>query len=173
MYAAYEQVTGGQPWRRYFASASHLDRDRDWREFARECCRADDGTPAPSPAPEPRELDLLRANRDRWLAGLPASVTFDRGLPQRLELPAWEYLSHADELCRHSPVLSVGLTDYEGLKAHHNPGAIKKSWSYMDPASSELHRSCSRLGRIVDEHMKRKRPEDRAAVQSTTNDGKS
>jgi hypothetical protein len=49
--------------------------------------------------------------------------------------------------------VAVGLTDYEGLKAHHNPSAIKKSWSYMDPESSELHRSCTRLGRIVDEHV--------------------
>jgi hypothetical protein len=49
--------------------------------------------------------------------------------------------------------VAVGLTDWEGLRAHHNPGAIKKSWSYMDPKSSELHHSCSRLGRIVDEHL--------------------
>jgi nickel-dependent lactate racemase len=49
--------------------------------------------------------------------------------------------------------VAVGLTDWEGLKAHHNPGTIKQSWSYMDPEKSEMHRSCTRLGRIVDEHL--------------------
>src|SRR5262249_13108543 len=47
--------------------------------------------------------------------------------------------------------VAVGLTDWEGLKAHHNPTAIKQSWSYMDPKSSELNHSVCRLGRIVDE----------------------
>src|SRR5262245_50246050 len=53
---------------------------------------------------------------------------------------------------RHKSV-AVGLTDYEGLKAHHNPTAIKQSWSYMDPKASELNHSVCRLGRIVDEHV--------------------
>src|SRR5436305_1680370 len=49
--------------------------------------------------------------------------------------------------------VAVGLNDWEGLKAHRNPGTIKQSWSYMDPNASEMHRSCCRLGKIVDEHL--------------------
>jgi hypothetical protein len=46
--------------------------------------------------------------------------------------------------------VGTGLTNYQGLKAHHTPGTIKKSWSYMDPAASELHKSVDRIGRIID-----------------------
>jgi len=49
--------------------------------------------------------------------------------------------------------VAVGLTDWEGLRPHHNPTAIKKSWSYMDPKNSELNHSATRQGRIVDEHV--------------------
>ena len=50
--------------------------------------------------------------------------------------------------------IGVGLTDYEGLKANHNPHAIRESWSYMDPKGpSELHRSIDRIGKIVEQHV--------------------
>jgi hypothetical protein len=50
--------------------------------------------------------------------------------------------------------VGVGLTDYEGLKAHHNPQAIRASWSYMDPEGpSELHRSFNRIGKLAEEHL--------------------
>ncbi len=46
--------------------------------------------------------------------------------------------------------MGTGLTSYEGVKAHHTPGAIRKSWSYMDPPRSELHHSVDRIGRLID-----------------------
>jgi hypothetical protein len=49
--------------------------------------------------------------------------------------------------------VGTGLTNYEGLRAHHNPGAIRKSWSYMDPATSDLHKSVDRIGKVCDENM--------------------
>lgn len=50
--------------------------------------------------------------------------------------------------------VGVGLCDYRTLKAHHTPQAIRQSDSYMDPDRSELHHSCKRIGRVVDEHVK-------------------
>jgi lactate racemase len=49
--------------------------------------------------------------------------------------------------------VGVGLCDYRTLKAHHTPQAILKSDSYMDPDNSELHRSCNRIGRVIDQHL--------------------
>ena len=49
--------------------------------------------------------------------------------------------------------LGTGLTSYEGVKAHHEPHTIRKSWSYMDPPRSALHHSVDRIGRLVDEHV--------------------
>jgi hypothetical protein len=49
--------------------------------------------------------------------------------------------------------VAVGLCDYESLRAHHEPQTIRDSDSYMDPARSELNRKCTRLGKIVDEHL--------------------
>ncbi|BDG06968.1 lactate racemase domain-containing protein [Anaeromyxobacter paludicola] len=49
--------------------------------------------------------------------------------------------------------VGTGLTSYEGVKAHHDPGTIKKCHSYMDPARSEMHRSVDRIGRVIDEHL--------------------
>jgi hypothetical protein len=49
--------------------------------------------------------------------------------------------------------VAVGLCDYESLRAHHDPQTIRDSDSYMDPARSELNRKCSRLGKVVDEHL--------------------
>ena len=49
--------------------------------------------------------------------------------------------------------VGTGLTDYLGLKAHHNPGAIRGSKSYMEPKHSKLHESVDRIGAIIDEHV--------------------
>src|SRR3954465_13833336 len=44
----------------------------------------------------------------------------------------------------------VGLRTYASLKAHHTPHAMQQSRSFMDPSSSELHKSASRQGEIVE-----------------------
>ena len=49
--------------------------------------------------------------------------------------------------------VGVGLTDYQGMKAHHNPHAIRGSWSYMDPENSDLHRSFNRIGELAEKHL--------------------
>ena len=49
--------------------------------------------------------------------------------------------------------VGTGLTDYLGLKAHHNPSAIRNSKSYMEPKHSELHSSVDRIGRVIDQHL--------------------
>ncbi len=48
--------------------------------------------------------------------------------------------------------VGTGLTDYLGLRAHHNPGAIRESKSYMEPKHSKLHHSVDRIGKIIDQH---------------------
>jgi len=50
--------------------------------------------------------------------------------------------------------VGVGLTNYETMRAHHNPEAIRKSDSYMDPTRSEMNHIVDRLGRIVEQHVK-------------------
>jgi len=49
--------------------------------------------------------------------------------------------------------VGTGLTDYLGLRAHHNPRSIRHSKSYMEPKHSELHSSVDRIGRIIDQHV--------------------
>jgi len=49
--------------------------------------------------------------------------------------------------------VGTGLTNYEGVKAHHEPEAIRLSDSYMDPPRSELHRRVDRIGKLIDEHL--------------------
>jgi hypothetical protein len=49
--------------------------------------------------------------------------------------------------------VATGLTNYEGVKAHHTPHHIAHSASYMDPERSELHRSVNRIGRLVDREL--------------------
>jgi hypothetical protein len=49
--------------------------------------------------------------------------------------------------------MGTGLTNYEGVKAHHTPLHIRKSHSYMDPERSEMHRSVDRIGRYIDRHL--------------------
>ncbi len=46
--------------------------------------------------------------------------------------------------------VAVGLGTYTSLKAHHTPHALRQSRSFMDPAKSELHRSASRQGDVVE-----------------------
>jgi lactate racemase len=49
--------------------------------------------------------------------------------------------------------VGTGLTNYEGVKAHHNPETIRACDSYMDPPRSELHRRVDRMGKLIDEHL--------------------
>jgi nickel-dependent lactate racemase len=49
--------------------------------------------------------------------------------------------------------VGTGLTNYEGVKAHHEPETIRQSDSYMDPPRSELHRRVDRIGKVIDQHM--------------------
>jgi nickel-dependent lactate racemase len=49
--------------------------------------------------------------------------------------------------------VAVGLTNYEGLKAHHDPDTIRRSSSYMDPSRSALSASVERMGRVVHQHL--------------------
>ena len=50
--------------------------------------------------------------------------------------------------------VGTGLCDYPTLQAHHTPKAILDSDSYMDPDRSALAASCSRIGRVIDRHLK-------------------
>ncbi len=49
--------------------------------------------------------------------------------------------------------VGTGLTNYEGVKAHHTPHHIAHSHSYIDPERSEMHRSVDRIGRVIDQEM--------------------
>ena len=49
--------------------------------------------------------------------------------------------------------VGVGLCDYESLRAHHTPQAIRDSDSYFDHTRSPLTDSCNRMGRIVNEKL--------------------
>jgi hypothetical protein len=50
--------------------------------------------------------------------------------------------------------VSVGLSDYAVLQAHHNPETIARSDSYFDYAGSALARSTDRIGRVVEKHVR-------------------
>lgn len=50
--------------------------------------------------------------------------------------------------------VGTGLCDYPTLQAHHTPQAILDSDSYMDPDRSALAASCTRIGRVIDRHLK-------------------
>lgn len=50
--------------------------------------------------------------------------------------------------------VTVGLCDYESLRAHHEPHTIRQSDSYMDPKKSMLAKKVDRMGAIVDANMK-------------------
>ena len=49
--------------------------------------------------------------------------------------------------------VTVGLCGYKSLRAHHNPGTMRKCWSYMDPDKSELATSVNRMGRITNKNL--------------------
>ncbi|NOU33781.1 MAG: DUF2088 domain-containing protein [Polyangiaceae bacterium] len=49
--------------------------------------------------------------------------------------------------------VAVGLSGYRSLQAHHNPYVLRKCWSYMDPAKSELATAFARQGKIVHEKL--------------------
>src|SRR5512142_1605145 len=49
--------------------------------------------------------------------------------------------------------VGTGLTNYEGVKAHHTPYHIAHSHSYIDPEHSEMHRSVDRIGKIIDREL--------------------
>ena len=49
--------------------------------------------------------------------------------------------------------VGVGLTNYESLRGHHNPRTILDSWSFMDPGSSALSHSCTRIGEVVEREL--------------------
>ena len=44
----------------------------------------------------------------------------------------------------------IGLGTYRSLRAHHNVHTMRHSRSFMDPPSSELHRSARRQGELVE-----------------------
>jgi lactate racemase len=50
--------------------------------------------------------------------------------------------------------VGTGLTNYESLRAHHNPQTIRDSESYMEPSHSRLHSSTERIGRVIDKNLK-------------------
>jgi uncharacterized protein (TIGR02996 family) len=63
---------------------------------------------------EERALDLLADHRDEWLAGLPAwarrePVTFRRGLPGEIRLPAGRFLAHGERLVRSMPLVRLTI----------------------------------------------------------------
>src|SRR5437764_1701699 len=49
---------------------------------------------------------------------------------------------------------AVGLASYRSLRHHHNAHTMVHSRSFMDSASSELHSSTWRMGRVLSEHVK-------------------
>jgi len=44
----------------------------------------------------------------------------------------------------------IGLGTYRSLRAHHNVHTLRHSRSFIDPPSSELHRSAARQGEVVE-----------------------
>ena len=48
----------------------------------------------------------------------------------------------------------VGLASYRSVRHHHNVHTMMHSRSYMDPPSSALHSSCTRMGRLLARHVK-------------------
>src|SRR5919109_1084491 len=49
---------------------------------------------------------------------------------------------------------SVGLAGYRSLRHHHNVHTMLNSRSYMDPPRSALHDSATRMGRVLQQHVK-------------------
>ena len=53
-----------------------------------------------------------------------------------------------------SKSVGVGLCDYSALQAHHTPQTILKCDSYFDHTRSEMGRSCDRIGKVINDHLK-------------------
>ncbi len=53
-----------------------------------------------------------------------------------------------------SKSVGVGLCDYPALQAHHTPQTILECDSYFDHTRSAMNRSCDRVGKIVNQHLK-------------------
>ncbi len=53
-----------------------------------------------------------------------------------------------------SKSVGVGLCDYLTLQAHHTPQTILGCDSYFDHTRSAMNRSCDRIGRIINQHLK-------------------
>lgn len=50
--------------------------------------------------------------------------------------------------------VGVGLCDYPVLQAHHTPQTILESDSYFDHTRSAMSRSCDRIGKVINDHLK-------------------
>ena len=53
-----------------------------------------------------------------------------------------------------SKSVGVGLCDYATLQAHHTPQTILDCDSYFDHTRSAMNRSCDRIGKIINQHLK-------------------
>jgi lactate racemase len=53
-----------------------------------------------------------------------------------------------------SKSVGVGLCDYPTLQAHHTPQTILACDSYFDHTRSAMTRSCNRIGKIVNQHLR-------------------
>jgi hypothetical protein len=53
-----------------------------------------------------------------------------------------------------SKSVGVGLCDYPTLEAHHTPQTILGCDSYFDHTRSAMTRSCDRIGRVINRHLK-------------------
>lgn len=53
-----------------------------------------------------------------------------------------------------SKSVGVGLCDYPTLQAHHTPQTILDCDSYFDHTRSAMNRSCDRIGKMVNQHVK-------------------
>jgi nickel-dependent lactate racemase len=49
--------------------------------------------------------------------------------------------------------VTVGLCGYRSLRAHHNPKVMRECHSYMDPKTSALADSVTRMGRVTNEAL--------------------
>jgi nickel-dependent lactate racemase len=49
--------------------------------------------------------------------------------------------------------VAVGLCGYRSLQAHHTPKTMRACHSYMDPSSSALAESVTRMGRLTNKHL--------------------
>ncbi|MDB5113714.1 MAG: hypothetical protein JWL78_784 [Chloroflexi bacterium] len=50
--------------------------------------------------------------------------------------------------------VAVGLAPYRSLRHHHNVHTLRHTRSLMDPPRSALHRSCTRMGRLLETQVK-------------------